>query len=219
MGATLVAQVLAHWTHVSDRAFRVLVRMAVTALDTPSKGKPAGIYHAGRDLLAMSFRSEKGSDETRYRAVKRALAELSEEGAIRHVQQGWAGHNAVYRLTLEPKEKGGQISPPKGGPTSPPKGGLSGTEWGARGTPPRNQEEPLKERDEEEVVDVPTTSHPPLEAAPPEERTGVVVEMFPKKPQGSTRRSNAEIEAATARRLARRAEHLAQIAAEARETS
>lgn len=161
MGATLVAQVLAHWTHVSDRAFRVLVRMAVTALDTPSKGKPAGVYHAGRELLAMSFRTDGGSDETRFRAVKRALAELSKEGAIQHLQQGWAGHNAVYRLTLEPKEKGGRISPPKGGSTDPPKGGLLAPERGVSEAPPRNQEEPVEEREEEEVVEVRTTSHPP----------------------------------------------------------
>jgi hypothetical protein len=161
MGATLVTQVLVHWTHVTDRAFRVLVRMAVTALDTPSNGKPAGVYHAGRELLAMTFRSEKGSDETRYRAVKRALAELSREGAIQHVQQGWAGHNAVYRLTLEPKEKGGQISPPKGGSIDPPMGGLSGTERGASEAPPRNQEEPVEEREEEESVDLETASNAP----------------------------------------------------------
>ncbi len=177
MGAHLVAEALARWTHVSDRAFRVLVRMALTALDSPSKGRPAAVYHGGRELLAMSLRSEKGTPETRYRAVKRAVAELTEAGAIEHLRTGWAGQNAVYRLTLghapsiggdryDLQEMGGPTSPPEGGPTSPPMGGPSGPEWGASKAPPRNQEEPLDERGEEEVVDLKTTSHPPRVTAP-----------------------------------------------------
>jgi hypothetical protein len=161
MGANLVVQALAGWTHVSDRAFRVLIRMAVTALDKPNKGRPAATYLGGRELLAMSLRSDGGTPETRYRAVKRALAELTEAGAIRHLQSGWAGQNAVYRLTLDGEKKGGLKSPPKGGPKSPPMGGPSGTEWGVSETPPRNHEELLEEREEEEVVDLWTASHPP----------------------------------------------------------
>lgn len=171
MGANLVMQVFASWTHLSDRAFRVLVRMAVTALDNPNKGQPAGIYHGGRDLLAMSLRSDKGSADTRYRAVKRAVAELTEAGAIEHLKTGWAGQNAVYRLTLMrtrpvsgPDRMGGLISPPEGGPTSPPMGGPWSTERGASEAPPRNQEEPIEERGEEKSeVDLTTTSHPPRE--------------------------------------------------------
>lgn len=184
MGANLVTQVLAHWTHVSDRAFRVLVRMAVTALDSPSKGQSAGIYHGGRELLAMSLRSEKGSAETRYRAVKRAIAELTEAGAIEHLATGWAGQNAVYRLTLKRSESppdademGGLIGPPKGGPTSPPMGGPSGPKRGASEAPPRNHEEPIEERSEEEEAEVSTTSHPPRANQPSE--PAPVVELFP----------------------------------------
>jgi hypothetical protein len=173
MGATLVTQVLAHWSHLSDRAFRVLVRMAVTALDKPQNGNPANIYRAGRDLLAMTLRSE-GSTETRYRAVKRAVAELTEAGAIEHLVTGWAGQNAVYRLTLDapnairkPHSMGGRSDPPKGGPTDPPMGGQNDTERGVAQTPPRNQEEITKERGEEELGSSTPTSHPPREAATP----------------------------------------------------
>lgn len=161
MGANLVAQALTHWTHVSDRAFRVLIRMALTALDNPSKGRPAATYMGGRDLLAMSLRGDTGTPETRYRAVKRALAELTEAGAIKHLQAGWAGQNAVYRLTLERREMGGPTSPPKGGLKSPPMGGPSGSKRGVLETPPRNQEETQDERWEEEVADLETASHPP----------------------------------------------------------
>lgn len=77
MGARLVSQVLARWTHVSDRAFRVLVRMALTALDEPNNGTPASVYFGGRDLLAMTLRRERGGDlDTAYKTVKRAIADL-----------------------------------------------------------------------------------------------------------------------------------------------
>jgi hypothetical protein len=220
MGANLVTQVLAHWTNLSDRAFRVLVRMAVTALDTPSKGRPAAVYHGGRELLAMSLRGDGGTIRTRYRTVAKAVAELTEAGAIDHLATGWAGQNAVYKLTLDrahstgdgearDDEMGGPSAHPMDVPTGHPMGVRSDTEWMCAEYTPRNQEEPLKERDEEEVVDVPTTSHPPRDDLPPEDPTGVVVEMFPKKSLSRTRRSTAEIEAASARRAAARAEHQA----------
>lgn len=161
MGAELVGQVLAHWTHVSDRAFRVLVRMALTALDKPNKGRPAAVYHGGRELLAMSLRSEKGTNETRYRAVKRALSELAEAGAIQHLQAGWSGQNSVYRITVERRSMGGPTSPPVGGPTSPPKGGPLGPEKGGPTSPPKEPRGTNRGAREEQVVDLQTPSHPP----------------------------------------------------------
>lgn len=162
MGAQLVTLVLANWTHVSDPAFRVLVRMAVSAFDNPHKGKPASIYNGGRELLAMSLKSKQGTDETRFRAVKRALRELSEEGAIEHVQTGWAGQNSTYRLTLSGSRKGGLTRPPVGGSTRPPSGGSKPAKKGGATDPPMEQEE---QQDlgatGEQSLDLRTTSHPP----------------------------------------------------------
>jgi hypothetical protein len=164
MGATLVTQVLSYWTDVSDPAFRILVRMAVTALDTPSNGKPACVYHGGRELLAMTFRSQKGSERTRNRAVAKAISELTQVGAIEHLATGWAGQRAVYKLTLDRAEAarmGGPTDHPQGGPTDHPMGGLSATKRVVSQTTPRNHQEPIQELKEEEVVEVRTTSHPP----------------------------------------------------------
>ena len=47
MGAYLVGFALANWSHVPDRAFRVLVRMALTALDYPNGDQPADLYFGG----------------------------------------------------------------------------------------------------------------------------------------------------------------------------
>lgn len=101
MGARLVTLVLARWTHVSDRAFRLLVRMAHTALDEPGAGgAPAGVYFGGRELLALTLRAQGGSTQTRYREVRTVLAELADAGAIERVHDGRPGSRAAYRLSL-----------------------------------------------------------------------------------------------------------------------
>lgn len=241
MGAQLVAQVLAGWTDVSNQAFRVLVRMALTALDKPQNGHPAGIYRGGRELLAMTLRGD-GTDETKYRAVKRAVAELTEAGAIEHIATGWTGQKAVYRLTLSrrgtvavideeggpmtpPSDPladagmGGQYDPPKGGSIDPPKGGRNMPERGAYTTPPRNQEEVIEERDEENWVAAMPASHR-SRAIPPSERTAPVIPLFPNASpppsiawrSRSDRAADAVAEAA-ARVAARKAEYQASLAA------
>jgi hypothetical protein len=167
MGANLVGKVLASWTHVSDRAFRVLVRMAHTALDRPNKDTPADHYFAGRELLAMSLRGDGGTEQSRHRTVARCVAELIEAGAIERIDTGRIGHAAVYRLTLgdltKPARKtdeGGQSSHPQGGQISHLEGGQIDHQRVAKSATPRNQEEPIEELKEEEGVEVIPTSHP-----------------------------------------------------------
>jgi hypothetical protein len=227
MGATLVTEVLARWTHVSDRAFRVLVRMAVTALDEPNKDTPAAVYFGGRELLAMTLRSDKGSPASRYRVVARVCAELVKLGAIERADAGRAGHNAVYRLTLDSARaidddrstqptQGGQFSHPQGGQISHPQGGQIGPSRVANLATPRNQEEPLEELLEETRGDLQTASHPSRAHTDEPKPPSVVVEIFPgaskRPPVGGRRWSDAAMEAvadASARRAAAVAAHRA----------
>jgi hypothetical protein len=139
MGASLVGAVLARWTHVSDTAFRILTRMALTALDNPSADgkKPAATYWGGRDLLAMTLRRSwpEGDDEKAqnarkniHRDVRRAIHELVKEGAVEIVDTGRAvrqGHRQVYRLHLLPGFQEGVTSPPEEGSIAPPREGSS----------------------------------------------------------------------------------------------
>jgi hypothetical protein len=229
MGAQLVNKALAHWTHVSDRAFRLLIRMAVTALDKPKDGKPASIYFGGRELLAMTLRTDKGSDRSRYRVVARALAELVDAGAIERADSGRQGHNAVYRLTLsrgrtaqKPPSDGtsqdGQFSHPQDGQFSHLQGGQFSPPRVADLATPRNQEEPLEDLLKEQRGDVQTASHPSREPAePPEPEIAPVVELRPgitqeppyvrpPKPQSFAQQNLA---AAAARRRAAVAAHRA----------
>jgi hypothetical protein len=181
--------------------------MANTALDKPKDGRPAHIYHGGRELLAMSLRSDKGSMDTRYRAVKRAVAELSEAGAIKHLRSGWAGQNAVYRLTLgstdavddddSPDVMGGLIGPPVGGLTDPPNGGpVNAHKGGSTGPPKEHEDEILELQEEKSEVELTTTSHPPR-------ATGNVIPIL------RTSRAQEALDAAAARVAKRKAEHRA----------
>lgn len=189
MGASLVARVLTSWTHVSDRAFRVLVRMALTALDKPTEDTPADHYFAGRELLAMALRSDGGTEQSRFRVVARVVAELVEAGAIERTDSGRTGHNAVYRLTLgdaaaarKRRNQGGQISHPQGGQIDHLKGGQIGPDRVAKLATPRNQEEPLEELSEERRGSSTTASHP-LRASEPSE-PAPVIPLFPGSANG-----------------------------------
>jgi hypothetical protein len=176
VGATLVAQAIQHWSsHLSDRAFRVLITMAVTAKDNASKEVPAGLYFGGHEALTVALRRERSSDvASAKKTVKRAIEELTAVGAIRCTQAAVLGSNAVYQLTLNNQvgiyererqpstlfANGGDSSCPPGGDSDCPPGGTVqdppvGTAdvppRGTRGVPPSKEplEEPLEEPSEE----------------------------------------------------------------------
>lgn len=170
MGATLVAQAIANWSHVSDRAFRVLVAMAVTAKDNGSKDVPAKLYFGGQEQLVTALRRERGgTEDNAIRTVKRAIAELIQVGAIRCTQAAVLGSHAVYLLTLNavpiPVDKpgwdrnasimGGTTGVPLVGTTGVPLGGTCEVPTGGTPEVPPSKEpleEPLEELEEEERV-------------------------------------------------------------------
>jgi hypothetical protein len=162
MGARLMSLVLSRWTFVSSRAFRVLVRMAHTALDEPSPKQSAGMYFGGRDLLALTLSEyEDSNPRARYRTVSRALAELVEVGAIERSGIARAGQNQVYVLRLESQPRRNR----EGVSTGHPKGVSDGHAEGVPTRParvsstdaPRNHEEPVEEEEgEEQSVDLRT---------------------------------------------------------------
>lgn len=172
MGAQLVALVLTRWTHLPDTAFRILIRMALTALDAKTEGRdgrppnPPNLYFGGRDPLAMSLRREfpTGDSEAARKArkniygdVRKATAELIKAGAIELVDTGRVirhGHAQTYRLTLAPFMTGGVLSPPSGRGDNPSSGGVLSPPEGGSTTPPRSSEEPEEERGKEERAGV-----------------------------------------------------------------
>jgi hypothetical protein len=112
VGATLVSMVLDRWSHLPEPQYRTLLRMALTALDEPSGGKPPAQYWGGNERIARIWRQpfpEGDSDEEERRRkstlknVQKAIHALIKEGAIEIIDTGRpvrSGHAQVYRLTL-----------------------------------------------------------------------------------------------------------------------
>lgn len=161
MGMKLVGLVLTKWApYVPDRAFRVLTRMAMTALDEASEKMPASLYFGGRDLLIACLNAERsGTIDSLERTLKRAINDLIRLGAIERTNRAYSGERAVYRLTLEKPIRIDELpvdNSGKGDSGVPKRGTPTGTH---RGTPeskkgdthryPKEKEEPLEEQQEE----------------------------------------------------------------------
>jgi len=156
MGARLVTLVLMRWSQLGDAEFRLLVRMAHTALDERSGGMPAATYFGGHDLLAATLRSDGGSQTTLLRRVRKAITLLVEAGAVERVGAARSGANQVYRLTLngaqsiesdgsgEALEQVPQV-PPEEGPPVPTEQVPPVPESRYQEYLPRNHEEPIEE--------------------------------------------------------------------------
>ena len=139
MGARLVTQVFTHWTHLPDRPFRLLVRMAHIAKDTHAEPT----YWAGRNDLAEALGLPPG--EPAYQAVKRAVRQIVKAGAVEVAYLGHATKRTEYRLTLDrmPPKKGvtqrtprGSVSDPlRGSVNDPHRGSLSDLSGGQSVTP------------------------------------------------------------------------------------
>lgn len=102
MGMKLVGMALTKWApHVPDRAFRVLVRMAMTALDEGTEEVPPNLYFGGKDLLLAVLRGERtGTLKSLERSLERAVKDLVELGAIERTNRAFFGERACYKLTL-----------------------------------------------------------------------------------------------------------------------
>jgi hypothetical protein len=112
MGIKLVNGVLANHAGLSDRAFRVLIRMCATALDEPSKkNQPPFLYWGGWELLAMALARDvppadahdPASRKARERAketVRRAVAELVKAKLVDPLGSPCTGSRQTYRLHI-----------------------------------------------------------------------------------------------------------------------
>ena len=98
MGANHVSTIYAQWgRRIDGCAFRLLVHMALTALD--SDNPP--MYWAGRDGMAAAL--GKDDDAAGRQAVKRALHILKREGAVKVAKKAVKSRNATrWEIVLTP---------------------------------------------------------------------------------------------------------------------
>ena len=96
-----------HWATVLTHTERlVLVAMALSALDTPSRNRPAELYFGGEEALVIALDGDlpdhgQPAYRTRTRVVRKIISQLIAVGAIERVEHGHKGQRAVYRLILE----------------------------------------------------------------------------------------------------------------------
>lgn len=113
MGARLVGEVSDHWGHLPAGPYKILIRMAVAALDTTGKdGQPPRVYWKGWADLAVGLGrkvpdDDDGSPEAEQRRlsikseVRRHTATLVRLGAVeRAVDNPGRGMRQVWKLKL-----------------------------------------------------------------------------------------------------------------------
>ena len=86
-------------------AARLLLHMALECWDdanNPGRQEPRR-YFAGREssAIALGFLAPNNAGQAAHRAVKRAVRELVEKGAIVRIRDGGNGHTSEYELQLD----------------------------------------------------------------------------------------------------------------------
>jgi hypothetical protein len=99
------AVVLAARLDLGNTAARLLVHMALECWDegdNPARQEPRR-YFAGREssAVALGFLAPENGSEAAHRAVKRAIRELVDAGAIERIRAGRGGHTSEYLLVLD----------------------------------------------------------------------------------------------------------------------
>lgn len=97
--AVLVAMRL----EIGNTAARLLNHMALECWDEDHGIQPARRYFGGREssAVALGFGAPHNGSEAAHRAVKRAVKELIDQGAIRRLRSGGRGETSEYELLLD----------------------------------------------------------------------------------------------------------------------
>lgn len=112
MGAGNVTAALVYWSDLDDQPMRLLVHMAVVALDEPRHGSEARRYFGGRRAMAEALFGPLPSDEATdtysvqrlaavYRRTTRIVAQLIKVGAIKVARREGRGRSREYALLLD----------------------------------------------------------------------------------------------------------------------
>lgn len=113
MGIRLVGYALsANWAHLSERARLVLAQMCYVAKDTTTNGHAPATYWGGHHALIISVLGKDpdalspGELIAAQKAIKRAIRELSDAGALTLQTPAARGRTAVYRVHPDDFTKG-----------------------------------------------------------------------------------------------------------------
>lgn len=139
MGVEIVKAVAGHpdTSRLSGNAFKVLVAMALMALDKPKDGRPAGLYFGGWGALQTALGYEEGGPGTAgHTAVKRAVRELKDGKHVTPMVTAVRGTRQCYLVHPGGLSKGVKVDPQSDGD----RGSLSDPKWGSPSDPKRGSE-------------------------------------------------------------------------------
>jgi hypothetical protein len=87
---------------LGNSATRLLLHMALECWDEDRDNQPARRYFGGREssAIALGFLAPDNGGDAAHRAVKRAVKELIDRGAIRRLRFGGRGETSEYELLL-----------------------------------------------------------------------------------------------------------------------
>lgn len=101
MGHRLARAVSEGWPDLPGNAFKVLLRMALVALDQPDKrGRPAELYYGGWEPLADAL-GHTSLTPAAHTAVRKALKTLTDAGVVKPMNHARQGTRQTYRLRLD----------------------------------------------------------------------------------------------------------------------
>lgn len=145
MGIELVKLVSLHGASLSGNAFKVLNRMAMTALDSPKDGRPDRLYFNGWEPLAMALGYADGDvshGSPGFQSVKRALATLRKEGFVEPLGEARTGTRQTYRVCVGLVSGGQKVTPCGGQKVIPTWGSESDPSGGRKVTPLGHTKDP-----------------------------------------------------------------------------
>lgn len=99
MGATNVAQVYTHWTHLGHREARLLAYLALVSRDD---GRPPVYFGGWADAARAIGLDPEGNPASARKNVRQAFRRLAQTGALVSSGTAHAGRRAEYALTLDP---------------------------------------------------------------------------------------------------------------------
>ena len=140
VGVEIVKASIVYGSRLSGNAYKVLVAMAMSALDKPSNGRPASLYWGGWDGLAVCLGHDGAERNSQgHKAVKRAIKELREGLHISPMHDAHRGVAQTYMVHPGGLGKGAQDGPVKGAQDGPVKGAQKYPQrWPEKGPPRSN---------------------------------------------------------------------------------
>lgn len=99
MGATNVAQVYVHWTHLGHRERSLLAYLALVSLDA---GRPPVYFGGWADAARAIGLDPEGNPGSARKNARQAFQRLAQAGALVSSGKAHAGRRAEYALTLDP---------------------------------------------------------------------------------------------------------------------